>query len=375
VNTILGLTELLRESRLSPTQQQHVSIARASADHLLAGSADIIDLARAELGSLRLRSVRFDLHEALRQAVEILSVFATHKGVTVRIHISDRVPVTVTGDPERLGQMLITVVRAGIQRITEGEIVVTVDHDPVDTSGNMIKVTVSDKGPPFPPDVRGYIFDSSTDLDTVTPHTSGLGLTLSRHLAELMGGAMWVENAPGSGSAIHFHVNLALAQPVGYVQGRPPAGSDAERPLKILVAEDTVDNLLLIRAFLKDESWEIDSADNGRIAVEKASATRYDLILMDIDMPEMDGHTATRKIRVLECANETPAVPIVALTAHHEAEAAFQSAEAGCTAHVTKPIRKAVLLETVRRYAAGHEETPVWSQDWGDLRVIPERPS
>src|SRR5207245_10267247 len=122
--------------------------------------------------------------------------------------------------------------------------------------------------------------------------------------------------------------------------------------LRILVAEDATDNLLLIRAFLKDEPCRIDSAGNGRIALEKALTGSYDLILMDLDMPEMDGYTAMRKIRNSENSNEMPAVPIVALTAHNDADAVSKSTEAGCTAHVTKPIHKAAFLKTIRQYAA-----------------------
>jgi CheY-like chemotaxis protein len=121
------------------------------------------------------------------------------------------------------------------------------------------------------------------------------------------------------------------------------------RPLKILVADDSADTLLLIRAFLKDVPWGIESADNGRTALEMAVSKSYDLILMDLNMPEMNGYMA--QIRISECLHRMPAVPIVALTANNEAEAASKSIEAGCTAYVTKPIGKADLMETIQRYA------------------------
>jgi len=124
------------------------------------------------------------------------------------------------------------------------------------------------------------------------------------------------------------------------------------------VADDSLDTLMVIRAFLKDSPWGIDSADNGRIAVKMAASKSYDLILMDLDMPEMNGYLATREIRISECLKEIPAVPIVALTGHSEAEAASRSIEAGCTAHVTKPIRKAALIATIQRYAGSRESRP-----------------
>lgn len=353
VNSILGLTELLRESQLDPRQKHHVSVARASADHLLKESAEIIDLARAELGSLQLRPVSFDLHETLRQAMELMSFLAGYKNVALRVHISDEVPFAVIGDPERLSQILITLVRAGIDRIEHGEISVIVEAAPGEEKSG-IKFSVNDTGPRIPAKVISQIFDGALDSDTAAQAGSGLGLIFSKHLASMMGGVLWAEDGPGSGVAFHFTAKLPAADGcpgLGDLRKGVSGTGIEPRRLKILVAEDTADNLLLIRAFLRDQPWEIDSAHNGRVAVEKALATPYDLILMDIDMPEMDGHTATRQIRVAECKNELPMVPIVALTAHNEAEAAFQSIEAGCTAHVTKPIRKAALIATIQQYA------------------------
>lgn len=354
VNSILGLTELLRESHLSPNQRYHVSVARASADHLLQESTEIIDLARAELGSLQLRPVSFQLHDTLRQAVELMSVLAGYKGITLRIDIARGVPAAVIGDPERLSQILITLVRTGIDRMSAGEIAISVQPGAGASPANMIEFRVIDAGRAIPAADLDRVFDDALDGETATGNVFGLPLAFASRLAGMMGGSMWAENQAGPGVAFHFSANLPGAE--GFASANTPDSSKWNKPvetraLKILVAEDTVDNLLLIRAFLKDEPWEIDSAENGRIAVEKALAASYNLILMDIDMPEMDGHTATRQIRVAECRNETLSVPIVALTAHNEAEAAFQSIEAGCTAHVTKPIRKAALIETIRHYA------------------------
>jgi CheY-like chemotaxis protein len=305
VNAILGLTELLLDSPLTPEQAYHVNVARASADHLLTESAEILDLARAELGSLQL-------------------------------------------------QRVIAMVRNGIERMGKGEISISVKHDPASGQGVMIECSVADSGPRIPPAVVRQIFNGALDLEATTRKDSGLALTLAKHLVELMGGTIWIDDGPGPGTVFHFNVNLALAHPAEPAPGDHKTAAEArngERPLRILVAEDATDNLLLIRAFLKDEPWKIDSASNGRIALEKALTASYDLILMDLDMPEMDGYTAARKIRSSECSNQMPAVPIVALTAHNEADAVLRSIEAGCTAHVTKPIHKASFLKTVRQYA------------------------
>jgi CheY-like chemotaxis protein len=354
VNAILGLTELLLESPLTPEQAYHVNVARASADHLLTESAEILDLARAELGSLQLQRVNFDLRESVKQAIDLLSILARHKGITLTSRISGHLPPALLGDPERINQIVIAMVRNGIERMGKGEISISVKHDPASEQGAMIEFSVADSGPRIPPGVVRQIFNGSLDLEATTQKDSGLALTLAKHLVELMGGTVWIDDGPGPGTVFHFSVNLALAHPAEPALGDHKTLIEArngERPLRILVAEDATDNLLLIRAFLRDEPWKIDSASNGRIALEKALTAPYDLILMDLDMPEMDGYTATRKIRSSECSNEMPAVPIVALTAHNEADAVLRSIESGCTAHVTKPIHKASFLKTVRQYA------------------------
>jgi CheY-like chemotaxis protein len=171
-----------------------------------------------------------------------------------------------------------------------------------------------------------------------------------------MGGTMRVEHQSGMGTTFFFDVRVTVVPTLSRGENTPDGDLATfleARPLKILVADDAPDNLLLIRAFLDNEQWHLDAAENGRIAVEKAARTRYDLILMDIDMPEMDGHDATRQIRVLECKCERPHVPIIALTAHNQAEAVSQSMEAGCSAHLTKPVGKSQLIQAIQRHALG----------------------
>lgn len=359
MNAFLGLTELLRESQLDPKQRLHVTLARASAHRLLQSTAEIVDLRRAELGSLRLSTVTFDLHEILRIAIELLSALAVKKKIVLRMNIADQVPRTVIGDPDRLSQVVTTLVRASIDRMQKGEIWVNLDCDPGGME-RMIKITVADTGPELPVDMS-HTLNAGLDLDDLTVRESTLALAFAKHLVEMMGGVMRVEHESGLGTTFYFDVRVTLTQPLRYGDVRPPEELNTyleARPLKILVAEDAPDNLLLIRAYLNDDQWEIDSAENGRLAVQKAASTRYDLILMDIDMPEMDGHDATRQIRVLECNNELPHVPIIALTAHNQAEAASQSMEAGCSAHLTKPVGKSELIKTIQRYASGQREGP-----------------
>jgi len=185
-------------------------------------------------------------------------------------------------------------------------------------------------------------------------------LMLARHLARMMDGDLWAESEPLAGAVFHSNVRLRPAPLVDVLHMHHHVGAKAgayRRPLKILLADDSTDTVLLIRALLKDAPWGIDSADSGRAALEMAVSRSYDLILMDLDMPEMNGYLARRQIRASEQLNEMPAVPIIALSAHNEAEAASRCIEAGCTAHIAKPIHKAALVEAIERYALKEDKT------------------
>jgi CheY-like chemotaxis protein len=353
VNVILGLTDVIREADLSPAICNSVSVVRTSAESLLKESGEIIDLTRAELGCLQLSSTSFSLHDTLQQAMDLMSILASCKRVTIRFNISRKSPLIVVGDPARLNQIVITLVRAAINRMDQGEISVTAERDLSDTETVGIKFRVADNGPRILAVTLDSMLDGELDQDAEIGGPV-VGLILARHLTRMMGGDLWAEAEPGPGIVFHFNVKLQLA-PMSNFQGKTRAGAVARqgwRPLKILLVDDSADTLLLVRAFLKNVPWEIESADNGRTASEMAISKPYDLILMDLDMPVMDGYAATRQIRASESLHEISAVPIVALTAHNEAEAASKSIEAGCTAHVTKPIRKTALIDTIERYAA-----------------------
>jgi CheY-like chemotaxis protein len=354
VNLILGLTEVIRETELGLNVLNNVSVLRGSAERLLKESAEIIDLTRAEIGSLQLSSASFKLRETLQQAMDLMAILASCKRVRLSFEISSRAPNAVIGDPVRLSQILIAIVRGSIERLERGEISVKVEAEADQGEGIRIHVTVKDNGRLLGPETITHLFGGDLDSEAATRGGSELSLALARHLARMMGGDLWAEAEPPFGAVFHFEAKLRAASTPElldlYKTGEEPRNK--RRPLKILVADDSADTLLLIRTLLKDQPWGIDSADNGRTAFEMAAEKSYDLILMDLDMPEMNGYTATRQIRIAECLKEKPAVPIVALTAHSEQEAASKSMQAGCTAHVSKPIRKAALIETIERYAA-----------------------
>jgi len=359
VNLILGMTDVIRDSELSPDLSKSVTIARATAERLLKESTEIIDLARAELGSLQLSSTSFILNDALRQAMDLMSILASSKRITLKFHMSRQAPTAVIGDPERLSQILITLVRASIERLEQGEICINVEHDSIDAF--RIRVSIVDNGRRIPPEQIRSMFDCRLDQESTMRGGSELALRLARHLARMMGGDLWAEDEPLIGCVFHFTVNLRPV-PIMNVLRLYKTGEETRtdlRPLKILIVDDSADTLMLIRALLEDAPWGIESADDGRAALEMAVSKSYDLILLDLEMPEMNGYVAARQIRISEYLNKMRAVPIIALTAHNEAEAASKSIEAGCTAHVTKPIRKAALIETIQRFASDRRNDSV----------------
>jgi CheY-like chemotaxis protein len=233
--------------------------------------------------------------------------------------------------------------RAATDRMEGGEITLRVASNPVTAGVVGLQFVISCSGT--------LIVQPDRSVTEILEPTCDVDLMLSQRLAEMMNGSMRIEPEPAV-PAFYFTVQLASAETSEAVRhSETLATSPAERQIRLLVAEDAEDNLLLIEAYLKDGPYVIDSAVNGRVAVDKAMVGAYDLILMDLDMPLMDGCTATRLIRVWECVKERPAVPIVALTADSQPGAELKSVEAGCMAHVTKPIRKAALIETIRKYA------------------------
>jgi CheY-like chemotaxis protein len=357
VNATLGMTELLLESSLTRQQSSRVNEIRRSTDQLLAQTSAILDLARAEAGRLQLQKRRFFPRETFRQTIELLSILASHCGIVLHTSLPSNLPAAATGDPARITEILITVVRAAMNSIDGGDISIKVEStavahpDSARPESARIALTVTATGP-----YLGSVPDQSALEPDLKPEDKyGFPMTLAKHLARLMDGRLEIEENPDSDTPLRISINLGI-RPMDSPHAQPPVNPIARtdsRPLKILLAEDSVHNQALIRTFVKDEPWEIETAANGRIAVEKAAVEFYNLILMDLDMPEMDGYSATRQIRSAECAGQVLGVPIVALTAHSETEAFVKSFEAGCNAHVTKPLSKAGLIETIRRYAIG----------------------
>lgn len=493
LNAIIGMAELLSETRLSGEQAKYVGVFRNAGEALLSLVNDILDLSKIEASQLELEVIAFDLHEIVEQAVEIYALKADAKRVELVADIAADVPLRARGDPGRLRQIILNLVGNAIKFTESGQIVVHVARQTGSRRAEALPlhVEVRDTGIGIPASKLDSIFASFTQVDSSTTRKyggTGLGLTISKRLVEMMGGRIWVESVEGEGSCFQFDVCLGaaedalpapvvaapLAGPVlvaednegvrtllerllgeagvdcvsvtdsnsarealrarqagterfgaavidgdlpgadglsviedarasgdltpALVMLRPstmtagaarletlPASAYLVKPVKraqlaetlarvcsgaapaavrasgeaasasatrerarILLVEDNPDNRLLIKAYLKKEPYDITEAENGEVAFDAFRAESFDLVLMDVQMPVMDGYAATRAIRAWEREQQRPATPVIALTANAISEDMDKSRAAGCDDHLTKPIKKQTLLAALQ---------------------------
>jgi len=395
MNAIIGMADVLADTPLTKEQRRYVKIFRSAGENLLTVINDILDLSKVEAGQLELESIPFRLDELIETTEAVLSFRAQEKGLEMKHRLHGDVPLSLRGDPVRLRQILVNLIGNAVKFTETGGVTVEVarfgeDASDLEPGRVCLRFAVMDTGIGIPTDKIGAIFDNFTQADSSVTRRyggTGLGLSISRRLVNLMGGRIWVESEPGRGSSFYFTALLdiapeadtgsspgAAATPVGVPgaatapEALTPAGTGAvvhsavaagageeEIPaLRILLAEDSEDNRLLIKTYLKQTPHCLEMAENGEIAVEKFQQGEYDLVLMDMNMPVMDGYTATRTIRQWEAREGKPATPIIALTAFALKEDEQKSLAAGCDAHLTKPIKKKTLLEALTvRHRAG----------------------
>jgi len=498
MNAIIGMADLLWETELTPDQRKYLRIFRRAGSNLLNLINDILDLSKVEAGHLELESIPFDLGDLIEKAIEILAMRANEKGLELACHPSPDVPCALIGDPNRLQQILINLLSNALKFTEKGSVTLYVQNDPNRTAPGGILFSVTDTGIGIPSEKLSTIFESFTQAHASITRRyggTGLGLTISKQLAERMNGRMWVESTEGQGSTFHCSVQLRIqpqdplvnlplpinlaglrtlvvddhatnrlilqetltawgaevtdvadgaaalaalhraydaARPYelvfldcqmpdmdgfqvvekireaklaeglrivmltsehwaddiartydlrlgGYLikpirrsdllqtisivlargKGIQPAGlpgpsrhssGSSTNKLEILLVEDSPDNQVLIRSYLKLTSHRLDVADNGAIAFEKFKTGHYDLILMDMQMPVMNGYDTTRAIRAWEREHDLPRTQIIALTALALKEEGAKILAAGCDAHMTKPIKRATLLEVLQAF-------------------------
>ena len=357
MNAIMGIADLLAKTELTPEQDKFVQIFRRSGDNLLNLINDILDLSKVEASQLDLERTGFSLSDHLEKVMEMVAPRAQEKALTLVCEIAPGVGNDLMGDPTRLRQVLLNLLGNAIKFTEAGSVSLRVERDADGAVPTALRFTVTDSGIGIAADKLDHIFERFTQADSSTTRRfggSGLGLTISRRLVELMGGRIWVKSRVDEGSVFAFAVAFEVAAPAkGPAAADAMAGPEAPLPaLRILMAEASADNCTIALAYLEDTPYVVDVAETGLLACEMFKAGRYDLVLMDRQMPAMDGLTATRTIRTWEKANGRAPTPIIALTASALKGDRESCLAAGCTAYLTKPIRQDVLLQAITDHSA-----------------------
>jgi two-component system CheB/CheR fusion protein len=356
MNGIIGMTELVLASELTAEQRRYLDMVSGSAESLLHIINDLLDFSKMEAGRLELEPRDTDLRALFDSTLQPLTARAQQKGLQLHWAIAPEVPECVVADGARLAQILVNLVGNAIKFTAHGEVSVVVDRagDGPLPGGDALALhlAVRDTGIGIPADKYEQIFRPFEQADVSTTRVyggTGLGLGICTRLVELMGGRIWLESTPGTGST--FHVRL-IVRSTPAALAAPAAASAATlepiRPLHVLVAEDNPVNQELIRALLKRRGHHCTLVGNGRAAVAAAAADTYDVILMDLQMPELDGFGAAAAIRT---APGVARVPIVALTADAMSGTAERCLAAGMDDYLSKPVRSAELDTVLARIA------------------------
>ncbi|MDO9017416.1 MAG: ATP-binding protein [Deltaproteobacteria bacterium] len=362
MNGIIGMTELLLETDITRHQREYLDLVKTSADSLLDVINSILDFSKIEAGRMELDPHPVALRDCVGDAVRTLAVRAHQKGLALACRFEEAVPEEVLADAGRLRQIVINLVGNAVKFTARGEVVVEVGMTPGDDGGPMLRVAVSDTGVGIPESKHVAIFESFTQADGSTTRQfggTGLGLAIAARLVALMGGRLWVESEEGRGSRFHFTARVGLRAEGRSAQAAEPpaavgAGPAAGRRLRVLLAEDNPVNQLLATRILERRGHAVVLVENGEDAVAAVAAGRFDVVLMDVQMPRMNGLDATREIRRRE---DGARLPIIALTAHAMPRDREECLAAGMDGYLTKPIR-AVELHAAIAAATGSAGAP-----------------
>ena len=359
MNAIIGLSHLCLGTRLDPTQRDYVDKIHRAGTALLGVINDVLDVSRVEAGRLPLDASPFSLDEVLDQLVGLFGEQARSKQLALLVSVSPSVPGRLVGDAMRLGQVLTNLVGNAIKFTERGEVALTVRAEARHGDRVRLQFAVRDTGIGLSPNQVEDLFQPFAQADASTTRKfggSGLGLSICRHLVRLMGGDVAVHSEPGVGSTFLFEVDLGVADEAAPAAERAPDAADLGG-LRVLVVEDNPVNLLIAETLLAEQGVTVETAGNGREAVDRMQRTdlpAVDAVLMDVQMPEMDGLEATRLLRA---DPRFATVPILAMTAHAMADERAACLAAGMNDHLTKPVDPPRFLATLARWT-GRERPP-----------------
>ena len=358
MNGIIGMTELALDTKLTQEQREYLGMVKSSAGSLLSLINDILDFSKIEAGKLDIESVDFSLRNTLGDVTSTLRMRVQQKGLKFACHIPLELPDALVGDPSRLSQIVINLVGNALKFTATGEVAVRVAMEAETADQAVFHFSVADTGIGISQEKQKLIFEAFTQSDSSTTRQyggTGLGLSISSRLVALMGGNIWVESQPGQGSTFHFKLKLGLQK---FPASPPPLTADGPAPLqvptedqrrfKILLAEDNVVNQKVAVRFLEKRGHTVVLAESGKKALDAWRKQTFDIILMDVQMPEMDGFEATARIREREKSSRKH-IPIIALTAHAMVGDRQRCLAAGMDDYVSKPINVDDLVAAIER--------------------------
>ena len=354
MNGIIGMTDLTLDTELNPLQKEYLGMVRSSADSLLLVVNDILDFSKIEAGKLELFTESINLRSMLSDTVKVLAIRAQQKNLRLTCEVDESVPEELVGDVGRLRQVLVNLLGNAIKFTETGEINLRAAVASTEGPKVSLHFSVADTGIGVPEDKLELIFQAFSQADSSTTRAyggTGLGLTISSRLVELMGGKIWVESTVGRGSVFHFTADFELPERSLVLDQEAVLSQDPKRKagfgLRILVTEDNVVNQNVALRLLKKEGHHVVLAKNGLEAIRFSAEQEFDVILMDLQMPEMSGIEATAAIRDRERESGIR-IPIVAMTAHAMKGDRERCLAAGMDGYISKPIEARLLYEVLR---------------------------
>ncbi len=365
LNGVLGMAAAMEGTQLSTEQRQMLGVINESGQILMTLLSDILDLSKIEAGRMVFESAPFELSASVQAVARLYAETAAAKDLAYAVDIADAARGWFVGDSTRFRQILQNMVSNALKFTQTGGVTITVDAIDAGDGTCSIRTSVSDTGLGIAPDARKRLFRKFSQADASTTRRyggTGLGLAICKQLVEALGGEIGVDSYTGGGSLFWFALPLSRAEALQETTAAPSAALSAERPTaRILVAEDNRTNQLVLKAILANADVEVTFVDNGAEAVQAAGTEEFDLILMDVQMPVMDGMTAARAIRRL--GGWLASIPIIAVTADAMPEQVKLCMAAGMDAHVSKPLRPenlfSVIDEALSRSAGVDRRTAV----------------
>ncbi len=361
---VIGMAELLQDTELTNDQRENLDMLEASANNLTSIINDILDISKIEAGKIDFELIDFNIRNTIAETLSPIAISAHEKGIEQSYNISPDVPNIILGDPGRLRQILINLLGNAIKFTESGEIVVTVAVESQTEDEVSLHFSVSDTGIGIPEEKRVHIFDTFTQADSSTTRKyggTGLGLSISSRLVEIMKGKIWVESEVGKGSTFHFIARFGIApESVKYDPSKVLVNSEYEhsddqtkhgerKKAHILVAEDNIVNQKLVCRVLENAGHIVEIANDGEEALAHLKKQSFDIVLMDVQMPKMDGIKATQAIRNSTDNTFNPEIPIIAVTAHAFEEDRERCIKAGMNSCVTKPFKSEELFKEIEK--------------------------